>query len=386
MNRPRLAAFLAVSFFYWISQYVFVPTLPGYVRLHTASLAAVGIVLSMYGLWQAVVRIPLGVAVDTSGRGKPFIVGGILIGAVGTLILAFGRSQPALTLGRALDGLAAGTWVPLVVVFTALFPPKEAVVATSLLTFSGSLGRMLATSVTGLLNNIGGFPLAFYVGAGASIVAAGIVLITKTEKQDTRAVSGASILRIFARPDVILPAIIATIAQLGNWAVTFGFMPILAAQIGAGDVVQSLLVSCNILLLTLGNLLNASAARHVSRTSLLYLSFFVFAVGIGLFAIGRSVPVFFAASALMGLSNGFSYPTLMGLSIELVDRTHRTTAMGIHQSVYALGMFAGPWIGGILSDYLGIRWTFAAVAVFCVVTAYPLIYLRRRIVSNRAAG
>ena len=36
--------------------------------------------------------------------------------------------------------------------------------------------------------------------------------------------------------------------------------------------------------------------------------------------------------------------------------------MGIHQAVYALGMFAGPWIGGILSDALGIRAMFAIMA------------------------
>ncbi|HUX20072.1 MAG TPA: MFS transporter, partial [Spirochaetia bacterium] len=309
MNRRGRAAFLAASFFYWISQYVFVPTLPEYVRLRTAGLAAVGVVLSMYGLWQAIVRIPLGVAVDKTGWGKRFIIIGFAIGSVGTMVLAFGESQGVLTLGRALDGIAAGTWVPLVVVFSGLFPPREAVIATSLLTFSGSLGRMIATSLTGFLNNIGGFGLSFYVGAGAGIVAIVIVASTKTAKQDTREVSTSSILAVFKRPDVLLPSIIATVAQFGNWAVTYGFMSILAAQIGANGVIQGLLVSANILAMTIGNLFNTSATRRMSRTVLLYWSFLIFVAGIGIFAFGHSIPLFFLATMLMGLSNGFSYPT-----------------------------------------------------------------------------
>jgi MFS family permease len=382
MNRRKLAAFLAASFFYWISQYIFVPTLPEYVRLRTTSLAAVGIVLSMYGLWQAIVRIPLGVSVDKTGRGKTFLILGFLIGATGTMILAFGRSQGILTFGRALNGIAAGTWVPLIVVFSALFPPKEAVVATSLLTFSGSLGRMIATTMTGFLNNLGGYGLAFSIGAATAVVSVVIIALTKIEKQDTHEVSAVSIRRIFTRGDVLIPAIIAMVAQFDNWAVTFGFMPILAAQIGANDVVQSLLVGMNILALTIGNLLNTPVARRLSRTNLLYASFSLFIAGTVLFAVTRNLPLFFLATVMMGLANGFSYPTLMGLSIERVDQPHRTTAMGIHQSVYALGMFAGPWIGGILSDIFGIRWTFAVIALFCLVTAYPLIYLRRRVVTR----
>jgi MFS family permease len=29
--------------------------------------------------------------------------------------------------------------------------------------------------------------------------------------------------------------------------------------------------------------------------------------------------------------------------------------MGLHQAVYASGMFAGPWLSGILADAVGLR-------------------------------
>ena len=74
-------------------------------------------------------------------------------------------------MGRAVTGLAEGTWVPLVVLFSSLFPPEEAVRASSLLTLVGSVGRLLATSLTGSLNELGGYPLAFFGAAGAAILA-----------------------------------------------------------------------------------------------------------------------------------------------------------------------------------------------------------------------
>jgi len=57
------------------------------------------------------------------------------------------------------DGLETGAWVPLVVAFSALFSPKEAVKASALLTLFNSIRRVLATSVTEALDNLGGYSL-----------------------------------------------------------------------------------------------------------------------------------------------------------------------------------------------------------------------------------
>jgi MFS family permease len=56
----------------------------------------------------------------------------------------------------------------------------------------------------------------------------------------------------------------------------------------------------------------------------------------------------------------------MGMSIEHVADTKRTTAMGLHQATYAIGMFGGPWLSGMLADAVGIRWTFGVTALACL--------------------
>ncbi len=84
----------------------------------------------------------------------------------------------------------------------------------------------------------------------------------------------------------------------------------------------------------------------------------------------------------MGFANGLCFPVLVAMAIQRVDEAHRTTAMGIHQAVYAVGMFAGPWIGGVIADALGIRGMFAAMAAFSlagpsvVISLYPRAGIR----------
>jgi MFS family permease len=378
--------FLISTFLYWVSLYLYMPTLPTYVLTRTATLAVVGTVLSMYGLWQALLRIPVGISVDRAGNSKYFIVVGLLVAAAGAAVMGVGKSVGVLILGRALTGVAAATWVPLIGAFSGLFSPAQAVFATSLLTFSGSVGRMSATSLTGFLNGVGGYPLAFFLAGAAGVLGAAIVFLTKTPKAESKGVTFSSIFTLFRRGDVMLPSVISLIAQLGTWAVTFSFMPILAEQLGANDVQKSLLLSLNLLAFTIGNLLNTVFVKRIRPIALLVGAFTIFTSGIVLMVFLRSLAPLYAATAIMGFANGFSYPTLMGLSIQDVEQSRRTSAMGIHQSVYAFGMFGGPWIGGALADRFGIQPMFGIVGGFVYVVGLLLIVVYMRVHRNLEAN
>ena len=131
-------------------------------------------------------------------------------------------------------------------------------------------------------------------------------------------------------------------------------------------------MTTNLVANTAANFFSTVAVTARNQRALLYGSFVLFAAGAVLAAAAGSIPLLFAATSLMGIANGIFYPILLGLSIEKVDLPHRSTAMGIHQAVYALGMFAGPWIGGILADALGIRAMFGIMAGFCLVVSSAL--------------
>ncbi len=387
MHRARIRAFAAATFLYWAALYIYVPTLPAYVKERASSLTAVGVVLSMFGLWEAVLRTPLGVIVDATGRRKSFLLGGFLAAGIGAIVMAHGSSIGALTFGRALTGASSAIWAPMIVVFSSFYPPEKTVFATSLLALLCSLGQMIATSCTGFLNTLGGYPLAFYASAGLAVIASAVLAGIQLPRSKRRSeVSARSILAVFVRKDVLMPSFANAVCQLGGWAVLYGFLPLLARQLGAGEVTISLLLTAALASNTATNLIVTMASRRGRIRLILHASFLLFAAGIAAAAAARSLPLLFAASIAMGAANGFFFPLLMGLSIEQVDQAHRSTAMGIHQAVYAVGMFVGPWIGGILADAMGIRWMFGVVAAFCLIAANVLISFHPRRLQTAAGS
>jgi len=364
-NRRLVGLYIAAVVLFWMALYVYVPTLSVYVETKAQSLAAVGTVLSMYGLWQAVVRLPLGIAADWVGRRKPFLVGGFLFVGLGALVMGLADTVGGLTLGRAFTGLGASAWVLLVVSFSGLLPPEDAVRASAILSATNAVARVVATSVTGSLNALGGYPLSFFVAVVMAALAIVVTLMIKEPRRPVKQPSFRQVGALIVRPDVLVPALLGIVTQYAIWSSTFGFSTNLAKNLGATDVVLSGLVSMNLVLVFLGNLAMSALAKRFGERRMVVLAFAFVGLGLGTLSLARSVPMVFAGQVLMGLASGVGYPVLMGLSIRYVDDHQRATAMGLHQSVYAIGMFSGPPLSGILADAIGIQPMFAVTGAVC---------------------
>jgi MFS family permease len=379
-HRVAVGLYLIIAFLYWVSLYLYIPTLPTYIQSKVNDLALVGVILSMYGLWQAVIRLPLGIAADWLGWRKPSIILCLSMSGLGAWLIAQADSPTQLLVGRAVTGLAAGTWVPLVAVFSSQFPAQEAVRATAILTFVSSLGRMSATGLTGSLNNWAGYSLAFFLATGVAGLAILLVLPAHEQRRPAVRPSLGSIGRLITRRDVLLPAVLAAVGQYADWGITFGFMPILAKQLGGTGAAQSLMVSMHLGVIALGNLAASALVNRVSSQRLVYFGFGLVALGIGIAALAPALAVLFVAQFCLGLGQGINGPVLLGLSIRYVADAERTTAVGLHQSVYALGMFAGPWLSGILAEAIGLRPMFGVTACACLLAG---LFIVSRLAARR---
>lgn len=365
-RRGLLALYMAAVVFYWASMYLYLPTLPVYAESKTDNLAMVGIVLAQYGLWQAVIRFPLGIAADWAGRRKPFIIGGFALAGLGALVMGLTGSINGLLVGRALTGVAASVWVLLVVAVNSQFPPEDAVRISALVSGVNSVARMLATSVTGTLNDWGGYPLAFFVAAGTAVLAILVMLAIREPARQPKAPSLGSLGRLITRRDVLVPSLLCAVSQFAIWAAPFTFAPILAKNLGASDNTLSLLTSMNIGLVMLGSFATSAVAKRVGARWIVVFTFTVIALSMGMLTFARSLALVFVAQVCFGLASGIGYSVLMGLSIRDVDETQRATAMGLFQAVYAIGMFAGPWLSGVLADGIGIQPMFGVVGAVCL--------------------
>ena len=361
-RRLLVAQSMAGAFFFWMSLYVFVPTLPVYAQTKSSSLALVGLALAQYGLWQAILRFPLGLSADWLGRRKPFILLGFILLALGAWIMRSAGGIGGVAVGRAVTGLAASSWVVMVVAYSGLFPPAEATRAAATLTLVCSLAQGAASLASGPLTALGGYAAGFtfsmaVAGAGLLVFLPG----SETLRPHLRPTPAAT-LHLALRKDVLGPALLNGVQQYAVFAAIFGFTPILAERFGASNIQIGLLTTLNIAVTVTGNLLASLLVSRSGERRLVTASFILMAAGIGLTAAAPSLAWLYPAQVLLGLGGGIGYPLLMGLSIAHVEEGERNTAMGLHQAVYGIGMFTGPWLSGLLAGPLGIQPMFAVTA------------------------
>jgi MFS family permease len=354
-HRTTIFLYLVAISFFWASQYIYLPTLPTYVQLKTDNLATVGVVLSMYGLFQAVVRLPLGIAADWLGWRKPFAIAGLALAGFGAWMLVSANNATSLAVGRAITGASAGAWVVIVVAFSALFPPQEAVRASSLLMIFNSLGRIIATSSAGALTTLGGYAAPFWIAAVLGFISAMILLPVRETRRPSQHLSLASILRVLARRDVLAPTLLSTVGQYALWTGAFGFFTVLAKELGASSVQQSAMITIHIALAMVGSFFISLRGLRISSHQWVYASFIFLAIGIAIAALTPSLTILLIAPGFTGLGMGIGYPVLLGMSIEKVRDAERTIAMSWHQTIYAIGMFIGPAISGALADAIGLQ-------------------------------
>ena len=382
-RRLTIVLYAIAVFLFWAAQYIFLPTLPTYAQSKVSDLSIVGFILSMYGLWQALVRIPIGIASDWLGMRKWFMIGGLALSAVGALIMAASNDAAGLAIGRAVTGVSAGAWVVIVVAFSALFPPEEAVRASSLLMVFNSFGRIVATSAAGSLTDLGGYTLPFMIAAVLGLLSALILLPVHEVRRPSVSPSRANIMRVLMRRDVLSPSLLNAVGQYALWTSAFGFFTVLAKQLGATSVLQSALVTLHITLAMVGSFLTSWRGLRITAQQWVYAGFALLAAGIAVAALAPSLTILFIAPVFTGLGMGIVYPVLMGMSIVRVDENERTIAMGLHQAIYALGMFSGPAIGGALAEAIGLQPMFGITASVTIVLGIGGMYVNE-ILSAKA--
>ena len=136
--------------------------------------AMVGLAMGMYGLTQALLQLPLGMASDHFGR-KRVIVLGLLVFAAGSLVAALADSLMGLLLGRALQGAGAVS----AAVTALLADQTRDVVRTKAMALVGaSIGLMFALALVAapLLVTKVGLPGLFTLTCALALLGAAVVV------------------------------------------------------------------------------------------------------------------------------------------------------------------------------------------------------------------
>jgi MFS family permease len=336
-------------------------------------LSAIGMAMGVYGLVQAVMQIPFGMAADRFGR-KRVIYLGLALLALGSIVGAMATSVGGLALGRALQG---GGAISAAVTALLADQTRDAVRTKGTALVGASIGLMFALSLVlgPLLSGWGGLSAIF-----------GVTLLL--------AVCGVAIVRFWTPPEPSLPMAGQTKHSLWGLLVhpdlirlNFGVFALYAVQLASWVAIPALLIQAGVAsadhgwvylpavllsFVVMGVTLLPMERRGLLRPLFLGCILLVMVVQAGWGWLATSSPPLWMLAILLFLFFcGFNVleASQPSLASRLAPTGSRGAALGVYNTLQSLGIFAGGAMGGLLLKSVG------ASGVFLTSAALMLVWL-----------
>jgi len=333
----------------------------------------VGLAMGMYGLTQAFGQIPFGMASDKYGR-KPIIVIGLILFAFGSLIAAGADSVLGVIVGRAVQGAGA---VSAAVTALIADSTRDEHRTKAMAAVGASIGLTYALSlvISPLLYQSVGMGGMFLLVAVLSVLAIAVVIFI-VPQAPARLPEKASFMQVLRDPELL--------------RMNFGVFALHAIQMSMFIVLPTALVQ--------------SAGLPLDQHWKIYLPVVLLSFVLMLPPIfmgekrGKMKQVFVSAIVLLliveiGLLEAMSQPVLSvnlvvmlllaffvafnileasqpSLVSRLAPSGARGAALGVYNTMQAVGLFFGGALGGLVAQYFGGRGVFI---VGCLLTVAWLI-------------
>lgn len=331
------------------------------------NLTLVGLTLGMYGLTQALLMIPFGMASDRLGR-KKIIIFGLLIFALGSFVAAGATDIYWTIAGRAIQGAGA-----ISAAITAMLADltREEQRTKAMATIGSTIGIAFAVSLVSgpALGHLIGVPGIFAMTGVLALVAIPVVLfwIPDPARSHFHADAQASPARLadVLRNPQLLRLDFGIFALHAAQMAMFVVVPVALRDSGLSPdkhwiVYLSVLVGSFALMIPAiiyGEKRGKMKPVFIGAVTLMLMAQTGFAFGIGhLWSIIGALFFYFVAFNLLEAS-------LPSLISKLAPVSAKGTAMGVYNTAQALGLFVGGVVGGWLAQHAG----FAAVFEFCIV-------------------
>ena len=345
-------------------------------------IAAVGLALGAYGLSQAFLQLPLGLAADRWGR-KPVIAFGLTLFVVGSLVCAMADSIEAMTWGRMIQGSGA-----ISAAITALVADltRDSQRSKAMAMIGGSIALMFALSLAlapvfyGWVGLSGLFWLTCALGLAAFWA---LFRLVPSAPPLPKPVTG-TFFQVLMEPRLFrlnLGVFMLHAIQIAMWVA----VPALLIQRANLPLASHWMVYLPAVLVALVLLWPAmmQAERHkrmaqvyqvaVALLLLTQIGFIGF-LQVDMLGTSSAVLMIFALIALF--FSGFN--TLEALQPSLISRiappTGKAQALGIYNTLQSLGLFMGGALGGLLLQTGGVVNVFIGCA--CIALIWLVISLK----------
>ncbi|ATA60140.1 Permease of the major facilitator superfamily protein [Geobacillus stearothermophilus] len=362
--RKDVAMFLIASFFFWLSLFIYMPILSPYVEQLGGAYSFVGLVLGSYGLMQFVCRIPIGLVSDIVQRRKPFVMLGMAAAMGSGWLFALTNSLGWALAARALAGVAAATWVVFTVLYASYFRSEDTHRAMGQISLVVVLAQLVGMMAGGSIVDRWGWHAPFWAGGCLAAVGVVLSLSIKEEKQGERSarpqtVQLKDLLSVMKEPLLLKVSVLSVLAHGIMFTTIFGFTPAYVLKAGLDERDLGFLMICFMIPHAIATVfIGKTVVPLFGKWRSLVIAFFGSAVFTFLIPVAGGSFFVYPVQIGSGFFLGLLFPLLLGMSIESVDESQKATAMGTYQAIYAIGMFGGPYLAGIVNELIALPFAF----------------------------
>ena len=390
-------------------QGVIAPVLPLFQREFDVSTGVVGLTLSLFALSRLVLNVPLGVLSDRHGR-RALLVWGPLVTAAGMVGTGLAQDIEQLLAARAVAGAGSAMYMVASLTYLADISTDQNR-ARFIATNQGALllGVSIGPAVGGLLAELYGFRLPFFVVGLSAIVAAVYAYWRLPETGGSRSQAPAP-----PAPDPGPPAPATAgaaggrrpwLAMLvsGNFlTVAFVTTMIFFTRAGGRQTIVPLLGDSRLglspgflgLAFTGMSLVNlvliapaAIAADRFGRRAVIVPSGIATVAGLLVFAGATNITLFLIGALVLSVASAVAGPAPAAYVADIAPPGARGLSMSLYRSAGDVGFVVGPPLLGVIADASSFGWALGAnAALVALATVLFLLFARETMHPRRAAG
>lgn len=378
---------LVIIALFWFAQYIYVPNTAPYLLAQKVTADFVGIIVGVYGGVQMSLRFPMGILADWLGKHKLIIIAGCAFSGGASVVRILESTGNGFLIANIMSGVASSLWVSFMLLGTKYITPDRMQTQIGYIFAANNFGIMLAFIASAVCFE--GFGMDFLCLCSA-LSGALALLLALSLKEDDPAYAHlheppeskhrpivADLVKVALRKRIWFFAFLAAIQQGVTMTTIMSFSNEAALRIGGSSYEMGVMTIVFILFNVISSYYSGKPPfTRISQGFLVSSALFMLAAYCFLSVMVTHIYLLIIIQVFLGWSFGFVFSIATSESIVGVEHYRRSSAIGLFQALFAVGMTTIPIIAGriIELDDGDLKAAFFFQGWLCIIAFVATVY------------
>ena len=378
---------LIIIALFWFAQYIYVPNTAPYLLAQKVTADFVGIIVGVYGGVQMSLRFPMGILADWLGKHKLIIIVGCAFSGGASVVRILESTGNGFLIANIMSGVASSLWVSFMLLSTKYITPDRMQTQIGYLFAANNFGIMLAFITSAVCFE--GFGMDFLCLCSA-LSGALAMLLALSLKEDDPAYAHlheppeskhrplvADLIKVAKRKRIWFFAFLASIQQGVTMTTIMSFSNEAALRIGGSSYEMGVMTIVFILFNVISSYYSGKPPfTRISQGFLVSSALFLLAAYCFLSVMVTHIYLLIIIQVFLGWSFGFVFTIATSEAIVGVEHYRRSSAIGLFQALFAIGMTTVPIIAGriIELDDGDLKAAFFFQGWLCIIAFVATVY------------